>query len=259
MPTPLEICLEDLDLPPEDERYMRCVALPGGEPGLNLDQAGRVRWMPDGPECYELWVSQDERLALYRNAGAGPIVVERGGRTLEAPEEKPVFLLDQDLLRVNGRRLQVHVHGEAEAVYAPEPLSGSAFARVARAAATALALGAAVGAGSAADARPVGAVGVEPIEVRARPPKKVAMRTVECDITAMKPTKKGPMVVHAICPKDAEIHKGSRGLILDPKTNEPLKDGVVVVTQVRKGKIQGTAAKLKAPVKATKLRFRVRR
>jgi hypothetical protein len=258
MPTPLEICLEDLDLQPEDERYLRCIALPGGEPGLTLDRAGTARWMPDGPECYELWVSDDERLVLYRNEGAGPIVVERGGRAVEAPELSPVILLDQDLLRVDGRRLRVHVHGETELVYPPERLSASAFSRLARAAAAARALGAAVG-GGPAEARPASpAAGVTPIEVRSRPPKKVATRIVDCDVTSMKAPKQGPMIVRATCPKDAQIHKGHRGYLLDPKTDEPLRDGPVVVTRVKEGQIEGTTT-LKRPVKATKLRLHVRR
>ena len=29
MTVPIEICLEELDLPPDDDRYIRCVALPG--------------------------------------------------------------------------------------------------------------------------------------------------------------------------------------------------------------------------------------
>lgn len=40
MPRPLEICVEDLELPPQDDHYLRCVALPGGEPGLALDRDG---------------------------------------------------------------------------------------------------------------------------------------------------------------------------------------------------------------------------
>ena len=66
-PAPQAICLEDLAAPRDDERYLRCVALPGDEPGLTLDRQGVVRWMPDGPEAYELWVSGDGRLVLFRN------------------------------------------------------------------------------------------------------------------------------------------------------------------------------------------------
>ena len=47
MPTPMEICLEDLGRSTPDERYLRCVALPGGEPGLALDGALLGRGLGD--------------------------------------------------------------------------------------------------------------------------------------------------------------------------------------------------------------------
>lgn len=159
------------------------MALPGGEPGLALDGEGVVRWMPDGPAAYGLWVSADERLVLLRGANAGPITVERGGRRVQAPEGKPVILVDQDLLRINGRRLRVHIHGEAEAIYPPQPLTSGAVGRMARAAAAALALGAVVGTPGSGEAR---APGPPPIEIRAQPPgPSVRARPVECTITAM--------------------------------------------------------------------------
>ena len=113
--------------------------------------------------------------------------------------------------------------------------------------------------GGPAEARPASpAAGVTPIEVRSRPPKKVATRIVDYDVTSMKAPKQGPMIVRATCPKDAQIHKGHRGYLLDPKTDEPLRDGPVVVTRVKEGQIEGTTT-LKRPVKATKLRLHVRR
>ena len=49
MPSNLEICLEELDAGPEDECFVRCVAVSGGQPGLALDRDGLVRWMPEPP------------------------------------------------------------------------------------------------------------------------------------------------------------------------------------------------------------------
>lgn len=266
MPTPKELCLEDLDLSQDDERYIRCVALPGGEPGLALDREGAVRWMPDGPAAYGIWVSADDRLVLLRGEGAGPIVVERAGRSLEAPAEKPVILLDQDLLRINGRRLRVHVHGETDIVYEPEPLTRSALARMARAAAAAMALGAAVGAGAAADAKPLAEEMDKrsaPIEVRRRPPAPMPRRrAVDCTITAMKASKKGPVTVHALCPKGTKLYKGLQGHILDPESGNPLKNGNVFIESVKSSKtgekVVSSAPNLKQPVKAKSVRFRVR-
>jgi hypothetical protein len=255
MPTPIEICLEDLDLSPEDERYIRCVALPGGQPGLALDREGAVRWMPDGPAAYGLWVSADDKLVLRRGDNAGPITVVRGGRSLEAPATKPVVLLHGDLLQmgVNGRRLRVHVHGTTGDVYEPEPLSRSALARLARTAAAALALGAAVGAGIDASAQP-GTTSVAPIEVRARPPAPPAMRPVTCTITKMTPSKKGPLMVHATCPaKERPLHPGAQGQLIGAK-GETIKNGTVVVKQVKGNKIVGET-QLTKQGKATAVRF----
>ena len=258
MPTPMEICLEDLDLSEDDERYIRCVALPGGEPGLALDREGEVRWMPDEQASHGLWVSGDDRLMLLRGEGAGPIRVERGGRSLEAPVDKPVILLDQDLLRVNGRRLLIHVHGTTEVVFEPEPLTRSALGRVARAAATALALGAVAGVGGAAEARPANNGSAPAIEVRARPPKKVAVRPFVCTITAMKLNKQGLLMVYAKCPKDETITKGARGQLLDPKSGAPITGGAVTVQSVAKGGKVLCESQLKKRVKAKQVRFYVR-
>ncbi|NMC71333.1 MAG: hypothetical protein GYA57_14880, partial [Myxococcales bacterium] len=120
MAKPMSVCLEELR---EGEgRFLRCVALPGRGPGLRLGPDGAVRWR-DGAAGCELWVSADERLILFRPAGGPPAVVSRAGRSLEAPEEKPVVLLGGDEIRVGGRTFRVHLHGPAGAVRAPEPLS----------------------------------------------------------------------------------------------------------------------------------------
>jgi len=250
MPMPVEICVEDLDRSTEDERYIRCVVLPGGEPGLALDREGDVRWMPEEPADYGLWVSEDDRLVLLRGEGAGPVTVSRAARSVEAPFGKPVVLLDQDLLLVNGRRLRIHIHGLAEQIHEPEPLGRGALARMARAAATAVALGAAVAAGGEATA------GV-PIEVRAKPPGAPAMRSVECKITKMAKSKAGRLMVHALCPEISGLAVGNRGQILDPESGAPIKDGMVVVKKVAGAKVMGESS-LRQPVKATRVRFHTR-
>ncbi len=150
MPRPQAICVEDLDAAPGSVRYTRCVALAGGETGLTLDPRGDLLWQSAAQEACQLWVSMDERLILLRPEGAGAVTVTRGGRSLDVPHGKPVVLLDQDRLEVGGRRLRVHVHGEAAEVHPPSPLEveqpDGRLGGIARAAATALALGAALGA-----------------------------------------------------------------------------------------------------------------
>ena len=150
MPRPMVICIEDLDAAPGSIRYIRCVAVAGGEAGLTLDLQGDVLWRRDEQEACQLWVSMDERLILLRPAGAPVVRVSRAGRSIDAPRGKPVVLLDQDQVQIGGRRLRVHVHGETEEVFPPSPLEPERregrLAGAARAAATALALGAALGA-----------------------------------------------------------------------------------------------------------------
>ena len=44
MPIPIALCLEDLAVPSDDRRYLRCTALVGRQPGLRLDATGAVTW-----------------------------------------------------------------------------------------------------------------------------------------------------------------------------------------------------------------------
>ena len=247
----LEICLEEVDAT-SDERFIRCVALPGGQPGLALDREGSVRWMPEAPAPYGLWVSADGQLVLLRGEGSGPVVVSRGGRSLEAPAEKPVILLDGDLLRVNDRQLRVYLHGETQAARPPERLSASALSRAVRATAAAVALSAAVGIGAGAAADP----STRPIEVRDRPPAAVAMRSVVCEVTSVAPSKKGPPLVYATCPKGTTLPVGVMGTLQDAK-GAAIKDGEVKVTKVDGAKVTGELTKLKKPVQAKKVQFYV--
>ncbi|MBI5499230.1 MAG: hypothetical protein HY907_03235 [Deltaproteobacteria bacterium] len=163
MPTPLAVCLEDLDARSPGERYLRCVAVPGRQPGLRVDPAGAVLWRGDGPVACELWVSMDQRLILYRPESAPAVVVRRAGRALDGPAGKPVVLLDQDGFEVGTKRMRVHVHGEAPAIAAPSflPAPERAEARGGlRGAAAAVAIGAALG-------------GAALFEVRCHPPSPV--------------------------------------------------------------------------------------
>jgi hypothetical protein len=247
MPTLLEICLEELSSPTDDERYVRCVALPGGEPGLSLDREGAVRWMSDAPAAYGLWVSGDDQLILLRAQGAAPITVRRAGRALEAPVEMPVVLLDQDQLELDGRELRVHVHGAADEIHPPERLSARGLAQAARVTAAALALSAVIGAGAGAAAEPV-APGPTPIEVRAQPPR-IARPSIRCTITTMKPAPKGYTVIHASCPASARKPRvGGTGYLLDA-SGSAIPNGPIVVRKVSDGTVVVETQQPK-PVKA---------
>lgn len=157
MPTPLALCLEDLDAPLRSQRYLRCVALVGRQPGLRLAASGHVLWQCDAGAACEIWVSADDRLIVYRPADAPPVVLRRAGRCLELPAGKPVVALDQDSLELGERRLRLHVHGRAPQVTAPSPLPERGRSSAARVAAV-VAVGAVV-------------AGCErPMEIRDQPP-----------------------------------------------------------------------------------------
>jgi hypothetical protein len=260
MSLPLEICLEELGRAAEDGAFVRCVALPGGEAGLALDRDGAIRWRPEGLAAHALCVSQDDRLVLLGHADAGEIHVERGSRSVHAVPGQPVVLLDQDLLRLGERSFRVHVHGEAAEVHPPEPLTGSALARLLRAAAAAVAIGGAFAAGGDAGARPAVAGEPAPIEVRTRPPAPMpATKAIDCTITAQRPARPGgPIVVHATCPSPRGLHVGLYGSLLDPKTGQSLPGGGVKITKVTGVKIEVEASGLTKPSPAKVVRFHVR-
>ena len=119
---PLAICIEDLNAPSKASKYLQCVALPGRQPGLRLDETGHALWFSEKAVACELWVSADNRLILYRPDDAPPLRVRRAGRSLDVPFSKPVILIDKDEVDVGTRHLRIHIHGEAATVAAPTPL-----------------------------------------------------------------------------------------------------------------------------------------
>ncbi len=257
MPLPIEVCLEDLDLPAEDERYLRCVALPDAQPGLALDAAGQVQWMPDAEDATGLWVSADDRLILICAAGGPGVEVRRDGRSLRAPAGQPVVLLDGDRLRVAGRRLRLHVHGPTAQIAPPEPVPASALSRLARTAVSALALGAATLGGAVAAGQGTDPPGPTPIQVRARPPKMAAPRhPVDCPVLSSAAAGPG-LQVEARCPAGARIFQGMRGSLLGAD-GKPLPGGTVVVQSVARDRVVARGA-ARPRTRATHVRFLVSR
>jgi len=129
---PQAICIEDIGGKAESIQFTRCVALPGRQPGLRLDASGSILWRNDqvaGTGACELWVSQDNRLILYRPEGAPPVIVHRAGRSLNVPYNKPVILVNLDQITLNNRQLRIHLHGETTNITAPAPLTPESESR----------------------------------------------------------------------------------------------------------------------------------
>lgn len=105
-------------------KYLSCVALEQAAPGLGLRADGSVTW-EDGDVPIRLFVDELGRLVL-RHHGERPLVhLIRDGRTIEAPPDETIPLLNLDqLLIVDQYRaeLRVHVHGPAAVVAAPQPV-----------------------------------------------------------------------------------------------------------------------------------------
>jgi hypothetical protein len=187
MPKPLAICIEDIGSQSKT-RYMRCVALPGRQPGLRLDETGQVLWRSDEGVSCELWVSADDRLVLYRPEGAPAVFLHRAGRSLDVPCGKPVFVIDKDEVDVGSRHLRIHVHGQSPSIAAPSPLPSRLrpFSHLAQAATAAAIVGAVTAFGcSEIEVRDEPPVEVQPtptVEVRDDPPTVVVLPTPTIEV-----------------------------------------------------------------------------
>lgn len=256
MPLSMEICLEEMDRVEDDERFVRCVAMPGGEPGLSLDRKGEVRWMSEEPGACGLWISADHRLILRRAEGSAQVAVERGDRSLDAPIDLPVVLLRGDILRINDRRLRVHVHGETEAIHAPERLSRSALSRLVQAAAASAALALGTFSASTAGADRVATQSQpQPIEVRLHPPGAVPRKDVICTIDKQKAIRGKGLRIEATCPTTKGLNVGLYGRIIKAKTHDSVPNGTVQIKSINGKKIVAEASKLKKPVRNAMLLF----
>ncbi|RKX23960.1 MAG: hypothetical protein DRP45_09275 [Candidatus Zixiibacteriota bacterium] len=160
MPEPLAICIETIQDRSSHSKYTRCVAIPGRQPGLRLDEEGKIQWQCDDSVAAELWVSADDKLILYRPEGATNLTLSRMGRTLNVPSGKPVVVLDKDEIHVGEAGCRIHIHGKAPSVAAPSLYSPTqrTLGTLGKAVATAAIIGGMVTAGCS------------DIEVREMPP-----------------------------------------------------------------------------------------
>ncbi|HQK21234.1 MAG TPA: hypothetical protein PLJ27_27465, partial [Polyangiaceae bacterium] len=142
MVQPIALCIENLDAHTPKDRYVCCVATPGYDIALGLDEKGGVIWREEERLAHELWVSADQQLMLVRRTGRPAIVVTRAGRSLSLPYDKPVVLLDCDRIDVQGVHLRIHIHGETDQVVAPSFWEPERSAGTVAAIATAVAISA---------------------------------------------------------------------------------------------------------------------
>jgi hypothetical protein len=120
----ISLCLESLGAPAAEARFLSCVALATGAPGLGLASDGSVCWQrADAAAAIE--VAGDGRLMLRRIAASGPFAHVRAGRTHEPGAGTSTVLLDGDELELGGRRLRVHVHGAATSASPPFPVASA--------------------------------------------------------------------------------------------------------------------------------------
>jgi hypothetical protein len=150
----LSLCLEDLGDGAAAARFVQCTALPHRGPGLSLDGEGKPGWQLAAGVAAQLCASGDGKLILLRCPEAPACVVQRAGRSLDAPAGKPVVLLDRDRVVVGGHPLRIHLHGPTDSACAPTPVSARRPGKLLRAAAAAFAVGATVGGGSAGAGQP---------------------------------------------------------------------------------------------------------
>ncbi len=172
----IALCIEDMSEATSGTRYMRCVAVRGRQVGLGLSSRGEIVWKSPRPDVCDLCVSVDGLLVLYRPEQGPPVVVTRAGRSLDVPVGKPVLLRSGDHLRMGGRQLRVHVHGNTHEVHAPTPLHDASWGPAAKKLAAVVAVTAAA-AGCRSGCSSLGASGerdpdasVPSIDVREAPP-----------------------------------------------------------------------------------------
>lgn len=120
----IAVCFENLKTGPREPRYLSCVALEHGQPGLGLDESGAVVWKDPDRIALEFFALKDGRLALSVLTESETAQVERAGKTFTIPQAMKgiageVIILDGDLLLFGVTRLRVHVLGPAPQAHAP--------------------------------------------------------------------------------------------------------------------------------------------
>lgn len=120
----ISVCFENLKAGPRGSRFLACVALEHGQPGLGLDESGAVVWQNPEQMALEFFALRDGRLAISVLTDSETVQVERAGKTFTIPQAMKgiageVVILDGDLLLFGVGRFRVHVRGPVPKAHAP--------------------------------------------------------------------------------------------------------------------------------------------
>lgn len=118
------VCFENLKPRPRGPRYLSCVALERGLPGLGLDESGEVVWRDSDRTALEFFALRDGRLALRVLTESETVQIERAGKVFTIPQAMKgiageVAVLDGDVLLFGIGRYRIHVHGQVSQAAAP--------------------------------------------------------------------------------------------------------------------------------------------
>jgi hypothetical protein len=117
----LALCIERLNCPENLDQFTQCVVLSGDRPGLGLDLSSQLCWQRSDELTCEFWLSADSRVMLMRPPCARALTLVRAGRSFPIPAEKPVVLLNQDIVVTPSGALRLHFHGPTENIHPPQP------------------------------------------------------------------------------------------------------------------------------------------
>jgi hypothetical protein len=99
------------------------VAVVRGTPGLGIDPQGEIVWCENNRAAASLWISSDGELMVSQPYDNAKVELTQGSLIVHVPKGKPVVILNEDVLTIEGHAFRVHICGRTNAVLAPEHLS----------------------------------------------------------------------------------------------------------------------------------------
>lgn len=81
---------------PNEDRFVGCVAIEPGSPGLGFALTGELRWQSSEPRAAVLKVDASDHLSIEALGGTASVYVFRAGRALALAPGTSYSVLDQD-------------------------------------------------------------------------------------------------------------------------------------------------------------------